>query len=151
MEFLPVLELIDRLCIARVKHARTNGANQVELDWYEERYRQLPRSPELDADIQAMTDIHHAIWDLEWQLKSGVEQMLSLQEIGRRAIAIRDFNNKRIAYKNSIATILGHPVKEIKQDIKTLLAHGEKLENRIVAMETKCHERHGRKRSIKKL
>lgn len=116
MEFLPVLELIDRLCIARVKYQRTNGANQVELDWYEDKYQQLPQSAELDADIQAMTDIHHAIWDLEWQLKSGVEQMLSLQEIGRRAIAIRDFNNKRIAYKNSIATLLGHPVKEIKQD-----------------------------------
>jgi hypothetical protein len=116
MEFLPVLELIDRLCIARVKYTRTKGANQIELDWYEDKFRQLPQSAELDADIQAMTDIHHAIWDLEWQLKSGVEQMLSLQEIGRRAIAIRDFNNKRIAYKNSIASILGHPVKEIKQD-----------------------------------
>ena len=116
MEFLPVLELIDRLCIARVKHTRTNGANHVELDWYEDKFQQLPQSAELDADIQAMTDIHHAIWDLEWQLKSGVEQMLSLAEIGRRAIAIRDFNNRRIAYKNSIATILGHPVKEIKQD-----------------------------------
>ena len=116
MEFLPVLELIDRLCIARVKHARTMGANQVELDWYEDKFQQLPQSAELDADIQAMTDIHHAIWDLEWQLKSGVEQMLSLQEIGRRAIAIRDHNNKRIAYKNSVASILGHPVKEIKHD-----------------------------------
>ena len=116
MEFLPVLELIDRLCIARVKHARTQGANQVERDWYEHKLAQLPQSTELDAAIQAMTDIHHAIWDLEWQLKSGVEQMLSLQEIGRRAIAIRDFNNKRIAYKNSVASILGHPVKEIKHD-----------------------------------
>jgi hypothetical protein len=116
MEFLPVLELIDRLCIARVKHTRTNGANQVELDWYEDKFQQLPQSAELNADIQAMTDIHHAIWDLEWQLKSGVEQMLSLQEIGRRAIAIRDHNKKRIAYKNSIATILGHPVRETKHD-----------------------------------
>ena len=116
MEFRPVLELIDRLCIARVKHARTNGANQVELDWYEDKFQQLPQSPELYEAIQAMTDIHHAIWDLEWQLKSGVEQMLSLQEIGRRAIAIRDFNNRRIAYKNSVARILGHPVIEIKQD-----------------------------------
>ena len=116
MEFLPVLELVDRLCIARVKHARTQGANQVELDWYEHKLAQLPQSPELDEAIQAMTDIHHAIWDLEWQLKSGVEQMLSLQEIGRRAIAIRDFNNRRIAYKNSVADILGHPVKEIKHD-----------------------------------
>lgn len=116
MEYLPVLELIDRLCIARVKHARTQGANQTELDWYEQRFQQLPQSAELDEAIQAMTDIHHAIWDLEWQLKSGVEQMLSLQEIGRRAIAIRDFNNKRIAYKNSVAGILNHPVTEIKQD-----------------------------------
>jgi len=116
MEFLPVLELIDRLCIARVKHARTQGANQVELDWYEDRFRQLPQSAELDEAIRAMTDIHHAIWDLEWQLKSGVEQMLSLQEIGRRAIAIRDFNNKRIAYKNTVAKVLNHPVLEIKQD-----------------------------------
>jgi hypothetical protein len=116
MEFLPVLELIDRLCIARVKHARTQGANQVELDWYEQRFQQLPQSAELDEAIQAMTDIHHAIWDLEWQLKSGVEQMLSLQEIGRRAIAIRDFNNRRIAYKNTVARLLAHPVTEIKQD-----------------------------------
>jgi hypothetical protein len=116
MEFLPVLELIDRLCIARVKHARTQGVNQTELAWYEQRFQQLPQSAELDDAIQAMTDIHHAIWDLEWQLKSGVEQMLSLQEIGRRAIAIRDHNNKRIAYKNTVARILGHPVTEIKQD-----------------------------------
>ena len=116
MDFLPVLELIDRLCIARVKHARTHGANQVELDWYEAKLCELPQSAELNDAIQAMTDIHHAIWDLEWQLKSGVEQMLSLQEIGRRAIAIRDFNNKRIAYKNSVAAILGHPVRELKHD-----------------------------------
>ena len=122
MEFLPVLELIDRLCIARVKHARTQGANQVELDWYEDKLSQLPQSAELTEVIERMTDIHHAIWDLEWQLKSGVEQMLSLQEIGRRAIAIRDFNNKRIAYKNSVAHIVGHPVTEIKKDH---LADGE--------------------------
>ena len=31
-------------------------------------------------------------------------------------MGITNYNNKRIAYKNSIATILGHPVKEIKQD-----------------------------------
>ena len=86
------------------------------MDWYEQRFSLLAQSPELDQVIEAMTDIHHAIWDLEWQLKSGVEQMLSLQEIGRRAIAIRDFNNRRIAYKNSVAAILGHVVTEIKQD-----------------------------------
>jgi hypothetical protein len=116
MEFLPALELIDRLCIARVKHVRTQGSNQVELDWYEDKFASLPQSNELDTAIKSLMDIHHAIWDLEWQLKSGVENMLSLAEIGRRAIAIRDFNNQRIALKNQVASILHHPVKEIKKD-----------------------------------
>lgn len=116
MEFLPVLELIDRLCIARVKHQRTGGANQVELDWYEDKFAQLPQSAELNYNVDAMTAIHNAIWELEWQLKSGVEEQLPLEEIGRRAIRIRDYNNKRISFKNSIASLLGHPVREFKHD-----------------------------------
>jgi hypothetical protein len=116
MEFLPVLELIDRLCIARIKHQKTNGANQAELDWYEEKFAQLPQSKELDFNVEALTAIHKSIWELEWQLKSGVEQQLSLEEIGRRAIRIRDYNNKRISFKNSIAELLNHPVREIKHD-----------------------------------
>lgn len=122
MEFLPVLELIDRLCIARIKHERTQGANQAELDWYQERYQQLIGT--LDADQRAILDhniaeitvIHNKIWDLEWQLKSGVEHMLPLDEIGRRAIAIRDWNNRRITYKNSIAALFSLEMREIKTD-----------------------------------
>jgi hypothetical protein len=122
MEFLPVLELIDRLCIARIKHERTQGTNQAELDWYQERYQQLIGT--LDADQRAILDhniaeitvIHNRIWDLEWQLKSGVEHLLPLDEIGRRAIAIRDWNNKRITYKNSIAALFSLEMREIKTD-----------------------------------
>ena len=116
IEFLPVLELVDRLCIARVKFQRTNGSNQVELDWYEKQFAKLPQSAELDYNVEAMTAIHNVIWELEWQLKSGVEQQLSLEEIGRRAIRIRDYNNKRISFKNSIARLLNHPVTEFKHD-----------------------------------
>jgi predicted ABC-type ATPase len=65
MEYLPVLELIDRLCIARVKHRRTNGANSVERDWYERQYEQLQRLvssvEELEHNVAAMTAIHEAI------------------------------------------------------------------------------------------
>jgi hypothetical protein len=120
MEFLPVLEMIDRLCIARVKYRRTNGANEIERAWYETRYADLLRTvaipAELEYNVSAMTAIHEAIWELEWELKSGVEQQLSLEEIGRRAIRIRDYNNKRISFKNSIAALTGHPVREIKSD-----------------------------------
>ena len=122
MEFLPVLELIDRLCIARIKHERTSGANQDELDWYEDKYRQLieimdtRQRATLDHNIAEITVIHNQIWDLEWQLKSGVEHLLPMDEIGRRAIAIRDWNNRRITYKNSIAELFGLKMREIKTD-----------------------------------
>ena len=122
MQFLPELELIDRLCIARVKFERTSGGNQDELDWYEARYQELiaDLSPDqltqLQNDIAEITKIHNRIWDLEWQLKSGVEHLLELDEIGRRAIAIRDWNNRRITYKNSIAALFGLKLREIKTD-----------------------------------
>jgi hypothetical protein len=122
MKFLPELELIDRLCIARVKYERTTGGNQDDLDWYEDRYQELTQSltadqlDQLNNDIQEITKIHNQIWNLEWQLKSGVEHLLPLDEIGRRAIAIRDWNNKRITYKNSIAALFGLKLREIKTD-----------------------------------
>jgi len=122
MQFLPELELIDRLCIARVKYERTNKGNQDELDWYEARYQELnlqlseSQKQTLEFNIGEITNIHNQIWNLEWQLKSGVEQLLAMDEIGRRAIAIRDWNNRRITYKNSIAELFGLQLREIKTD-----------------------------------
>jgi hypothetical protein len=122
MQFLPELELIDRLCIARIKYERTTGGNQAELDWYEARNQELrarlttAQCETLDYNIAEITKIHNKIWDLEWQLKSGVEHLLELAEIGQRAIAIRDWNNRRITYKNSIAELFGLEMREIKTD-----------------------------------
>jgi hypothetical protein len=122
MQFLPELELIDRLCIARIKHERTSCANQNELDWYEARYQELvaqltaEQVAQLEHNIQEITAIHNQIWNLEWQLKSGVEHMLTMEEIGQRAVSIRDWNNKRIAYKNSIAELFDLKMREIKTD-----------------------------------
>jgi hypothetical protein len=122
MQFLPELELIDRLCIARIKYERTTGGNQAELDWYEARYQELlarlteSQQQTLDHNIAEITRIHNQIWNLEWQLKSGVEHLLSMAEIGERAIAIRDWNNRRITYKNSIAELFGLELREIKTD-----------------------------------
>jgi hypothetical protein len=39
-----------------------------------------------------------------------------MDEIGRRAIAIRDWNNRRITYKNSIAELFALKMREIKTD-----------------------------------
>lgn len=111
----PVIELIDRLAIAEIKFHRSNGANQEELDWYQSRASAY-NIDLIQTEFLKLKDIHNTIWDLEGLLKSGRENELSLEEIGRRAIAIRDHNNKRVAIKNSIALQLGCSVREIKKD-----------------------------------
>lgn len=53
--------------------------------------------------------INSKIWNLEADIRQGKE--LSLEEIGKRALAIRDINKKRIAVKNTLSKY-----KEIKID-----------------------------------
>ena len=110
----PVIELFDRLAIAEIKWARTQS-NQEELKWYQDQVKSFDLTL-IQAPLNTLKDIHNTIWGLEAELKSGREVELSLEEIGRRAILIRDWNNKRIAIKNIIADLLECSVKEIKQD-----------------------------------
>ena len=114
MSFFPVIELFDRLAIAEVKFKKTR-ANEQELIWYQ---RQVQ-----DFDLTAVSNlyddlkkIHQEIWALEAELKSGKEEELPLEEIGRRAIAIRNKNNKRIRIKSAIADLLGDSIQGIKTD-----------------------------------
>ena len=110
----PIIELVDRLAIAEIKFKRTK-ANEEELLWYMNQAMRIDLSLIVDEYEQLKT-IHDEIWELEGLLKTGREAELSLEEIGRRAIAIRDHNNKRVALKNSIAEKLGCSVREIKKD-----------------------------------
>jgi len=108
----PGIELYDRLAIAEVKWEKTQ-ANLEELNWYQRHCNVSADVRELYEDLK---DIHRNIWALESELKTGREQELALEEIGRRAIVIRDFNNQRIKLKNTIAERLNDPVREIKKD-----------------------------------
>jgi len=112
----PVIELIDRYTIAKVKFHQTNGANRAELEYYQQQIDAISIQL-INADIDELQRIHEMIWSLESDLKSGKENQVPLEEIGRRAITIRDWNNKRIAIKNRIAETLGKdPVREIKKE-----------------------------------
>lgn len=110
----PVTELIDRYLIAEIKRDKGAG-NYDELEFYAHQIRIYDLS--LVADLmQQLKDIHLGIWDLEKELKTGAEQNLPLEEIGRRAIAIRNKNNQRVKCKNQIAELLGCKIKEFKLD-----------------------------------
>jgi hypothetical protein len=110
----PIIELVDRLAIAEVKFQRT-GANEEELLWYKDQALHIDLD-KIVNEYQDLKRIHNEIWNLEAELKSGREAELALEEIGRRAIAIRNHNNKRVALKNAIAEKLNCPVREIKKE-----------------------------------
>lgn len=110
----PVIELFDRLAIAEIKWQRTQ-ANQEELEWYQQQIQEF-NVDLVSQDLEKLKEIHNSIWELEKELKTGRDHELSLEEIGRKAIKIRDFNNKRIQLKNCIAEKLNCPVREIKKD-----------------------------------
>lgn len=114
MSVFPVIELADRYAIATLKNFKT-GANQAEVDFYKEQLKPYDLTL-VNDEMDLLYKIHEAIWALEGELKTGREQELPLEEIGRRAILIRDWNNKRITLKNTIAEKLGCAIREIKQD-----------------------------------
>lgn len=111
----PVIELIDRYAIAKLKYGKTNGANYQEYNFYSTAVEKFQWEL-IDKEFEKLYNIHIAIWNLEAELKSGNESNLSLEEIGSRAIQIRNLNNTRIDIKNTIADILHCSVKEIKKD-----------------------------------
>ena len=110
----PIIELVDRLAIAEIKFKRTK-ANEEELLWYINQSLRIDLTKIVD-EYEDLKRIHDEIWELEAELKTGREAELSLEEIGRRAIAIRDHNNKRVKLKNAMAEKLNCPVREIKKD-----------------------------------
>lgn len=110
----PIFELVDRYIIAQVKFEKTNGANFLELEFYEHQMQSIDKNL-ISKELDELKDLHKTIWALEDDFKKCRLEGFSLDEIGKRAITIRDYNNQRVYYKNLIAEKLNDPIREIKQ------------------------------------
>ena len=108
-----MIELVDRYTIARVKHNKTNGANQAELDFYQQQLDQLDIA-KIKNWLMVLEELHATIWAMEDDFKKCRIDGTDLAEVGRRALEIRDHNNLRIQVKNHMARLLDDPVREIK-------------------------------------
>jgi len=109
----PVIELVDRYCIALLKF-NLIGTNKDELEFYQEQIKSL----DLDLvknEIEQLYNIHATVWQLEDDFKKHrVEKLYTLEEVGRRALEIRDIMEQRYHLKNIIAEKLNDPVRERK-------------------------------------
>jgi len=66
--------------------------------------------------IERLFIVSHRIWALEDEIRQGGEGKYSKEEIGRRALLIRDFNKERLAYKNAINKIEEKYFPDVKVD-----------------------------------
>jgi hypothetical protein len=110
----PVIELVDRYCIAKLKFAKL-GNNKEELDFYTEQLGNI--NFELIKDeLDQLYQVHAEVWDLEDDFKKfRVEHMYDLAEVGRRALHIRDIMHNRYDLKNKMAEKLNDSVREMKK------------------------------------
>lgn len=113
-----ISDILDRYSIALLKKERANAENKSEIEELEleiEKYKSNDNSC-IDSYIEKLIDVNGKIWDLESDIRKGKEGELGLEEVGRRAIAIRELNKKRVGYKNDIVEIYKEGYKDIKMN-----------------------------------
>lgn len=110
---MPICELCDRYTIAQLKMERLPDSEidkdglRRQLAYYEKGIdRSLPGMPDLLCNL---LEINSYIWDAEAAIRQGLDTNLGLDEIGNRALRIRDLNRMRITIKNQITQLAGQP------------------------------------------
>lgn len=105
----PTADLYDRYTIELLKCERANADNLLHVNIL---FTEIKRRDPIQHNLlEGLYEVNGQIWDLESDIRKGVE--LGLEEVGRRAIAIRNLNAKRIMLKNEVATFF-HEIKEYK-------------------------------------
>lgn len=122
----PLDELLDKTSIIRLKFERLNPFKDPQK-WADELKKYALAIEEyIDEGIctleqienwsKRLYEINGKIWDLEADIRKGKDEELGMEEIGRRAIKIRENNRIRIMIKNEIVEKIGQGFKDIKKD-----------------------------------
>jgi hypothetical protein len=112
---MPISEIADRYSIALLKRERASADNQFEIDTLKNEINNYDKN-EMDDFINKLVEINGKIWDLESDIRKGKELELGLEEVGRRAIKIREFNKIRVGYKNELVKKYGEGFEDIKMN-----------------------------------
>lgn len=112
-------EMLDRMSILKLKIERIKEEHlNEEMREYEKALKEFEAKGIIIKKqwLDDLYDLNKQIWDLESDIRKGKEGELGLEEVGRRAIAIRDINKKRVAIKNKITEETGLGFKDVKMN-----------------------------------
>lgn len=99
---LSIGDVIDRWTIAYLKNARGKVDNIDEINTYIDYCNDNYDRSVIASAFQELLQHNGDIWLLESDIRLGKENELGLEEVGRRAIKIREINKLRIDVKNKI-------------------------------------------------
>ena len=110
---VPSADIADRLSILILK-----AIHQGDSEEYQEYLNAFIDilSPSVFRVFCELLMANGKIWNLESAIRQGKEEQLGLEEVGRRALAIRDLNKVRVHLKNYITTSIIEGHKEVKID-----------------------------------
>jgi hypothetical protein len=109
-------DVIDRLTILSRKIFFGEEEAYKEFEYLTEGVDRLgiKLSGALLACLLRLQAMNIEIWNLENEIRNDTENAMPNEEVGRRAKLIRDFNKKRIDYKNEINRLTQMGFREFK-------------------------------------
>lgn len=120
----PLDELIDKRSIIKLKIERIPDIDSKpllhkEFQDYSQAIKEyidegVCNNVQVEDWSNRLYDSNSNIWNLEAAIRQGKEGELGLEEVGRRAIEIRNNNGKRIKIKSEIVEKVGIGYKDIK-------------------------------------
>lgn len=110
---MPISEIADRYSIALLKQERAGADNAMEIHTL---HKELITYEGSLLFVTKLKEVNGKIWDLESDIRKGKENELGLEEVGRRAIQIRELNKIRVGYKNEMVKIYGEGFEDIKMN-----------------------------------
>ena len=110
---MPISEIADRYSIALLKQERAGADNVQEIHTL---HKELVSYEGALSFASKLKEINSKIWDLESDIRKGKEDELGLEEVGRRAIQIRELNKIRVGYKNEMVKLYNEGFEDIKMN-----------------------------------
>ena len=116
----PLPEVVDRYTIARLKLERLDDT-QIDVDSMKEEIEYYKSgidfaNKKLSELSNELYVVNGRIWDTESSIRMGLDKEMSLDEVGRRALRVRDLNRIRMKVKNDIIDLTGNGFKDCKMN-----------------------------------
>ena len=116
----PLHEVVDIYTICQLKLERLDHT-QIDVDSMKDQLEYYKKgidftNTQLIKLSEDLYNINGRIWDTEGSIRAGLDDELGYDEIGKRAVQVRDLNRVRMSIKNDITELTGEGFKDCKMN-----------------------------------